>query len=76
VTQAQLQKRMALLKTRRALINRVLAAALQKEELKKVRLKKEIVSREGLKQEALPSEKLLEELSQEVENDILEWLKI
>jgi len=76
ITQAQLQKKMELLKTRRALINKVLAAALEKEELKKVRMRKEIVSRDGVKQELLPAERILAELSQEVENDILEWLKI
>jgi vacuolar-type H+-ATPase subunit E/Vma4 len=76
VTQAQLQKRMELLKARRALIDQVLLAALQKEELKKARLKKEIVTPDGLKQEDLPLEKLLRELGQEIENEILEWLKV
>ncbi|MGB9893981.1 MAG: hypothetical protein ACPLRA_06165 [Candidatus Saccharicenans sp.] len=76
VTQAQLQRKMEHLKTRRALINKVLEAALKTEELKKARLKKEIILRDGTKQESLPSDQLLGELGQEVENDILEWLKI
>jgi len=67
---------MELLKTRRELIDRVLKAALQREEFKKAQLKKEIVSREGLREETLPAERLLSEVGPEVENDVVEWLKI
>ena len=76
LTEARLQQRMELLKTRRELIDRVLKAALQREEFKKAQLKKEIVSREGLREETLPAERLLSEVGPEVENDVVEWLKI
>jgi vacuolar-type H+-ATPase subunit E/Vma4 len=76
LTQAQLQKRMELLRTKRELIDRVLRAALSQEKLKKARLKKEIVSRQGVRKETLPYDRILAELGHEVENNILEWLKI
>lgn len=76
LTEAQLQRRMELLRIRRELIEKVLRAALEKEELKEARLKKKIVSRDGYREEILPAGHLLSELGPEVENDIVEWLKI
>ncbi|HEK85392.1 MAG: hypothetical protein ACPLZD_02600 [Candidatus Saccharicenans sp.] len=76
LTEAQLKKKMELLRTKRQLIEQVLKAAWQREELKKIRLKKEIISRQGVKEETLPYDRLVNELGQEIENDILDWLKI
>ncbi len=76
VTQARLERRIALLSARKALVDEVLEKALAKGPLRGRALLKTIVSRDGETQEPFDRERLLEEIRPVLENAIAEILKI
>lgn len=76
VTQARLERRIALLAARKALVDEVLEKALAKGPLRDRALSKTIVSRHGETREPFERARLLEEIRPVLENAIAEILKI
>lgn len=76
ITQARLEKKINLLTRKKELIEGVLDRAFQSEILGKKELKKKIILKEGEREESFDQEKLKEELRPQLENYIVDVLKI
>ncbi len=76
VTQARLEKKLYILSIKKQLINDVMEKAFQKKNLAKAGLERRIILKEGEKKELLDENKLKEELRPDLENYIVEILKI
>lgn len=76
ITQARLEKRIQLLRTKKALIDEVLERAFQKQESDKIRLKRKIIQKDGERDEFIDRDKWKLELRPKLEKDIAEVLKI
>ncbi len=76
VTQARLEKKLALLRQKKELLEEVLKKTLEDGSLPKKTLTKKVILKGGEQEEAMDREKLVEELRSRLENDILKALKI
>ncbi len=76
VTQARLEKRMKILREKRALLEQVLTKAMSDEVLERRKLTRKVVDKKGEREEDFGRERLLEELRSRLEKDILDVLKI
>ena len=76
MAQARLEKKIALLRERRDLLEKVLRKSFDQAAPKGIRLRRQVVAREGMKEEDFDRERLLEELRPRFERDIVEALKI
>ena len=76
ITQARLEKRMRILREKRALLEHVLERALSNDVLRQSKLKKQVIAKEGEREEDFSREQLFEELRSRLEKDILDVLKI
>jgi V/A-type H+-transporting ATPase subunit E len=76
ITQARLEKKLALLRQKRELLEEVLKKSLEDDSLPKERLAKKVILKEGEQEEAMDRERLVEELRSKLEADILEALKV
>jgi vacuolar-type H+-ATPase subunit H len=76
LAQARLEKKIALLRERRDLLEKVLRRAFAQAAPAEIRLKRQVVVRDGIKEEDFDRERLLEELRPRLEKDIVEALKI
>ena len=76
LAQARLEKKIALLRQRRELLDEVLKKAFQQAAPGQAGLKRRIVGKEGARDEPFDRDRLLEELRPRLEREILEALKI
>jgi vacuolar-type H+-ATPase subunit H len=76
MAQARLEKKMALLRQKRELLDEVLKKAFSQTAGSQVRLKRQIVLRDGTREEEFDRDRLLQELRPQLEKDIVEVLKI
>lgn len=76
LAQARLEKKIALLREKRDLLEMVLRKAFSRAAPGEIRIKRQVVVREGIKEEDFDRERLLEELRPRLERDIVEALKI
>ena len=76
MAQARLEKKIAVLRQKRELLDEVLAAAFQKIAADEIPLKREVVVKDGRREEPFDRARLIEELRPRLEREILEALKI
>jgi len=76
MAQARLEKKIALLRQKRDLLDEVLRKAFSRTAPDEIRLKRQVVVRNGTREEPFDRDRLLEELRPRLERDILEALKI
>jgi vacuolar-type H+-ATPase subunit E/Vma4 len=76
MAQARLEKKIAVLRERRKLLDLVLEKAFRQAAPEKIRLKRQVVVRDGITEEDLDRKKLLEEMRPLLEKDIVEALGI
>jgi len=76
MAQARLEKKIALLRQKRELLDEVLRKAFGQTAPEEIRLKRQVVVKDGIKEEPFDADRLLEELRPRLEKDILEALKI
>ncbi len=76
MAQARLEKRIALLRQKRELLDKVLKDAFYQMAPGEIRLKRRVVDKDGVREESIDREKLIEELRPRLEKEILEALKI
>jgi vacuolar-type H+-ATPase subunit E/Vma4 len=76
MAQARLEKKIALLRERRDLLEKALRKAFSQAAPGEIRLKRQVVVRDGIREEDFNRERLLEELRPRLEKDIVEALKI
>ena len=74
--QARLEKKIALLRQKRELLDEVLRKAFSQTAPEEIRLKRQVVVKDGIREEPIEPDRLLEELRPRLERDILEALKI
>jgi vacuolar-type H+-ATPase subunit E/Vma4 len=76
VTQARLEKKLEILRQKRTILDDVMREAFRADLLRRKELKRKIIGKAGEREELLDKEKLIEELRQRLEKDIIEALKI
>ncbi len=76
MAQARLEKKIALLRQKRELLDQVLRKAFSQMAADEIRLKRKVVAKDGTREEPFDANRLLEELRPRLERDILETLKI
>jgi vacuolar-type H+-ATPase subunit H len=74
--QARLEKKIALLRQKRDLLDEVLRKAFGQMPADEIRLKRQVVAKDGIREESFDPDKLLEEVRPRLERDVLETLKI
>lgn len=74
--QARLEKKIALLRQKRKLLDEVLRKAFSQMAAGEIGLKRQVVAKDGTREEPFDPDRLLEELRPRLERDILESLKI
>jgi vacuolar-type H+-ATPase subunit H len=76
MAQARLEKKISLLRQKRALLDEVLRKAFSQMAPDEIRIKRQVVVKDGTREEPFDADRLLEELRPRLERDILEALKI
>ncbi|MFZ2054971.1 MAG: V-type ATP synthase subunit E family protein [Candidatus Aminicenantales bacterium] len=76
MAQARLEKKIALLRQKRELLDEVLRKAFSQTAPDEIRLKRQVVVKDGTREEPFDRDRLLEELRPRLEKDILEALGI
>ncbi len=76
MAQARLEKKIALLRQKRELLDKVLKDAFYQMAPGEIRLKRRVVDKDGVREESIDMEKLIEELRPRLEKEILEALKV
>lgn len=76
MAQARLEKKIALLRQKRELLDKVLKDAFYQMAPGEIRLKRRVVDKDGVREESIDREKLIEELRPRLEKEILEALKV
>jgi vacuolar-type H+-ATPase subunit H len=76
MAQARLEKRIALLRQKREILDEVLKKAFSQTPGGEIHLKRQVVEKDGIREEQFGRDRLLEELRARLERDILEALKI
>jgi vacuolar-type H+-ATPase subunit H len=76
MAQARLEKKIALLRQKRELLDEVLRKAFSQSVPAEIRLKRKVVVKDGTREEPFDPDRLLEELRPRLERDVLEALKI
>lgn len=76
MAQARLEKKIALLRQKRELLDEVLKDAFHQTAPDEIRLKRQVVDKDGVREEAIDRDRLIEELRPRLEKEILEALKV
>ena len=76
MAQARLEKKIALLRQKRELLDRVLKRAFDQAVPDEIGLKRQVVGKEGVEEEPFDRDRLIEELRSLLEKEILETLKV